>query len=405
MSLRTHLLSPALLVAALGYFVDVYDLILFLVIKNPSLAAIGIPREDFVAIGHRLLDYQMVGMLLGGLAWGVLGDQVGRTRVLFGSIIIYSLANIANAFVMSLPTYAALRFIAGFGLAGELGAGITLVAELLPKHLRGYGTTLIACVGVLGAVFAGLTGEVLPWRGSYILGGVLGLALLTVRISVKDSSLYEMTKTSHASRGSLWMLVRSPRRLGRYLSYIVLGLPIWYSIGILLSNATEIAAAINVQGAPKQGLCIAWCYTGLCVGDATAGILSQITQSRKRSLSAFLLLSLVSPTILLLSSGISLVTFYAYYCLIGFSVGYWILLLTSATERFGTNLRATVTTSISNFIRAAIVPISSIFLMLKGAYGLTGAALLVGVGTCVLASVSLLLIKESFHADLDFVEE
>ncbi len=405
MSPRKHLLSPALLVAALGYFVDVYDLILFLVVKNPSLAALGVPRDEFVAIGHRLLDYQMVGMLLGGLAWGVLGDRVGRTRVLFGSIIIYSLANIANAFVTGLPAYAAFRFIAGFGLAGELGAGVTLVAELLPKHLRGYGTTVIACVGVLGAVFAGLTGEILPWRVSYILGGVLGLALLTVRISVQDPKIYEATKSSHAKRGSLVMLVSSPRRLGRYLSYIILGLPIWYSIGILLSNATEIAAAINVQGIPKQGLCIAWCYSGLCVGDATAGILSQITQSRKRSLAAFLFLSLVSPTLLLLSTGISLFTFYAYYSLVGFSVGYWILLLTSATERFGTNLRATVTTSIPNFIRAAIVPISSLFLMLKGTYGLTGAALLVGIATCALASTSLFLIKESFHADLDFVEE
>ncbi len=405
MGTRKHLLSPALLVAALGYFVDVYDLILFLVVKNPSLAALGIPRAEFVPIGHRLLDYQMIGMLLGGLAWGVLGDKVGRTKVLFGSIIIYSIANIANAFVVDLSTYAALRFIAGFGLAGELGAGVTLVAELLPKHLRGYGTTVIACIGVLGAVFAGLTGEILPWQASYILGGILGLALLTIRISVRDSELFEAAKSSHASKGSLWMLVRSPRRLGRYLSYIILGLPIWYSIGILLSNATEIAAAINVQGAPKQGLCIAWCYTGLCIGDATAGILSQITQSRKRSLATFLLLSLVSPILLLQSSGITLVTFYAYYALIGFSVGYWILLLTSATERFGTNLRATVTTSIPNFIRAAIIPISSVFLMLKETYGLTNAALLVGVATCALASTSLCVMKESFHADLDFIEK
>lgn len=405
MTEQHRILSAALVVAALGYFVDVYDLILFLVVKNPSLAAIGVDKDSFIEVGHYLLNWQMAGMLLGGIVWGVLGDRIGRTKVLFGSIIIYSLANIANAFVQGLPSYAALRFVAGFGLAGELGAGITLVAELLPKHLRGYGTTIIASVGVLGAVLAGVTGEILDWRTSYILGGVLGLLLLTVRISVKDSALFKTTRETHTECGSVLLILRSPRRLGRFLIYIVLGLPTWYAIGILLSNATDIAAAIGVSGTPKQGWCIAFCYTGLFLGDMCAGLCSQFLKSRKRPLALFLLMSLIAPLLLLSSKNISITALYSFYVFLGFAAGYWILLLTSATERFGTNIRATATTSIPNFIRAAIIPISWVFLGLKGEYGTIQAAILTGIGTSVLATISLFLIKESFHDDLDFTED
>lgn len=405
MSETPRLLSAALLVASLGYFVDVYDLILFLAVKNPSLAAIGVEKSSFVAVGHYLLDCQMIGMLVGGLVWGVLGDKIGRTRALFGSILIYSVANIGNAFVNGLESYAILRFTAGFGLAGELGAGITLVAELLPKHLRGYGSTIIASVGVLGAVVAGFTGELLHWRASYVLGGVLGLLLLAIRISVKDSAIFHAAQRETIKRGSLSLLLRSPRRLMRYSNYIVLGLPTWFVVGILLSNATEIANTLGVNGVPKQGWCIAFCYTGLFLGDVVAGLLSQYLKSRKRPLALFLLSGLVAPLWLLTREAPSLTLLYINYTIVGFSAGYWVLLLTSATERFGTNIRATVTTSIPNFIRAAIIPISAVFLTLKETQGLTQAALTVGIATSALATASLFFIRESFHNDLDFVEE
>lgn len=405
MAKAPHLFSPALLVAALGYFVDVYDLILFLVVKNPSLRDINVPDSDFISAGTYLLNCQMIGMLLGGIAWGVLGDKIGRTKVLFGSIIIYSLANVANAFVFDIPSYAILRFIAGFGLAGELGAGVTLVAELLPKRLRGYGTTIIAAVGVFGAVVAGLTGEVLPWRASYIVGGILGLLLLTIRISVKDSDVFTQTLHSTAARGEISLLIRSPQRLLRYVAYIVLGLPIWFIVGILLSNASSIASLNGVSGVPKPGWCIACCYVGLFVGDILAGLLSQYLQSRKGPLGLFIVLSLILPSIFLARTSISVREFYGLIMLMGISGGYWILLITSATERFGTNLRATVTTTIPNFIRGAVVPMSTLFIALTEPLGVITAAQVVGIIVCGLAGISLLAIKESFHDDLNFVEE
>ena len=336
--------------------------------------------------------------------WGILGDKVGRTKVLFGSILIYSLANIANAAVYDTTSYAVFRFIAGFGLAGELGAGVTLVAELLPKHLRGFGTTIIAAVGVFGAVVAGFTGEILPWRTSYIVGGLLGLTLLTIRISVKDSHLFTDTVSSHAQRGDLSLILRSPRRLARYLAYIVLGLAIWFIVGILLANAGTIASRNGVIGVPKPGWCIAFCYLGLFVGDILAGVASQVLQSRKRPLGVFIGLSCIFSYVFLTRTGITVNEFYGLILMMGISGGYWILLLTSATERFGTNLRATVTTTIPNFIRGAVVPMSTLFIALTDRYGTITAATLVGILACTLAGLSLLAIKESFHDDLDFIE-
>jgi len=405
MSSQSRLLSPALFVAALGYFVDVYDLILFLVLKNPSLTEIGVAPTALVETGAHLLNYQMIGLLLGGLIWGVLGDKVGRTKVLFGSIIIYSLANIANAFVVDLATYAALRFIAGFGLAGELGAGVTLVAEILPKHLRGYGTTIVASIGVLGAVVAGITGEILPWRASYIVGGLLGLALLTLRLSVKDSEIFDSAKRNALSRGNLAIIVSSPTRLGRYLTYITLGLPTWYVVGILVANATTISGSLGVLGTPKPGWCIAVAYLGLFVGDATSGLISQRLKSRKRPMALFIVAGLITPILFLSHHGLSVRALYLYYFLLGIFGGYWILLLTSATERFGTNIRATVTTTIPNFIRGAVVPMNMIFLYLKDGWGIINAALVVGLGASAVAALSLFMIKETFHDDLHFIEE
>src|SRR5882762_615963 len=116
------LFSVPVIVAALGYFVDIYDLLLFSIVRRPSLSALGVPDEELFGQGEFLLQVQMGGLLLGGLIWGIMGDKRGRLSVLFGSILMYSLANIGNGFVTNVTQYAALRFIAGLGLAGELGA-------------------------------------------------------------------------------------------------------------------------------------------------------------------------------------------------------------------------------------------------------------------------------------------
>jgi len=405
MSFKHPLLSAALVVAALGYFVDVYDLVLFLVVKTPSLHDLGVPPEAMLETGTELLNWQMFGMLVGGVLWGVLGDRVGRTRVLFGSILIYSLANVANAFVYSIPVYAALRFIAGVGLAGELGAGVTLVAELLPQRLRGYGTTIIAGVGVFGAIAAGLVGDLLSWRTSYVVGGVLGLLLLALRVSVAESKLFTATKERGGTVRDILSLLTSRHRLFRYLMCITLGIPIWYIIGILLANSRDLAVALGVPESPRAGYCIALCYAGLLIGDIAGGLLSQYLASRKRPIAIFLMLSVAFPLWFLTRQNLSLLSFYAYYVLIGIAGGYWVLVVTMAAEQFGTNIRATVTTSVPNFIRGAIVPVSEGFLLMKPKLGIIDSAIWVGIIVAAFATFALATLRETFAQDLDFIEE
>lgn len=396
--------SVALVVAALGYFVDVYDLVLFLVVKNPSLSELGVSSEGMFEVGTELLNYQMLGMLTGGVVWGVLGDRVGRTKVLFGSILLYSIANILNAFVDTIPSYAILRFVAGFGLAGELGAGVTLVAELIPQHLRGYGTTIIGAVGVLGAIAAGLTGDLLPWRGAYLLGGGLGLLLLLLRVSVAESRLFEESRRERGSAVGIITLLSSPRRAIKFIMCILLGVPIWFTIGILLANARELARLLGVEGSPRAGLSIAVCYFGILLGDIVGGLMSQYLKSRKRPIAFFLFLSALLPYWLLSSQGWSLNELYGAYIALGFAAGYWVLVVTAAAEQFGTNIRSTVTTSVPNFIRGAVVPVSGVFLWLQPDFGLVNAALFVGLGVVLLASISLFFMEETFSRDLNFIE-
>lgn len=398
------LFSLALLVATLGYFVDVYDLVLFIVLKNPSLTDLGVPKEEMLTVGASLLDTQMLGMLVGGVVWGVLGDKLGRTKALFGSILLYSVANILNGFVHSVEWYYFYRALAGFGLAGELGAGVTLVAEILPTAIRGYGTTIIASVGVLGAVVAGLTGEVLNWRHSYIVGGLLGLALLFVRVSVSESKMFEETHSMDVQRGSFKLIAACRDRLARYALCILLGVPTWYVIGILVANVQPIAAALGSVGVPKQTYCLVWAYLGIMGGDVVGGLVSQYMQSRKKPMYAFLLLGIASPVYFLSARELSVEAIYLCYLVMGFAAGYWILMLTMAAEQFGTNIRSTVTVSIPNFIRASVVPMNLAFLQLQKTHDIVWSSLVVGVVTSCVALASLMLLKETFHRDLDFVE-
>ena len=405
MSNSPRFFSLALLVATLGYFVDIYDLVLFIVLKNPSLAELGVHPNDTLSVGASLLNTQMLGMLAGGLFWGVLGDKIGRTKVLFGSIILYSLSNILNAFVHSIPSYHLYRALAGFGLAGELGAGVTLVAEVLPVALRGYGTTIIATVGISGAVVAGLTGEFLPWRTSYIVGGVLGLLLLVVRVSVAESKIFHSARQEGIARGSLKLLFCNRDRFIRYALCIIMGVPTWYIVGILMANAGPLSQALGVvDGTPKQTFCLVWCYLGLMVGDAVAGLLSQYFKSRKKPMALYLLACLVVPLWFLRTTGMTVTEMYLFYFILGLAGGYWILMLTSATEQFGTNIRATVTVTIPNFIRASVVPMSAAFLWLRESHDLITSAIYVGVSTSVIAFLCLIPLKETFSADLDFIE-
>lgn len=393
------------LVAALGYFVDIYDLILFSIVRVKSLAAIGVPKEQILDQGVLLINMQMGGMLIGGILWGVLGDKRGRVSVLFGSIFMYSVANIANGFVQTVPQYAALRLIAGVGLAGELGAGITLVSEIMHRESRGYGTTIVATIGILGAVVAALIGDFFDWRTAYFVGGGMGLALLLLRVGLYESGMFAGVKASGVKLGSFSSLFSTFARAKKYLAVILVGVPIWFAVGVLVTFAPELGKAMGMSEAPAPGRAVMMTYIGLAAGDLASGALSQLLRSRKRVLGGFIGLTALAFVVYFTLAKTSLTTFYGVCLLLGFATGYWAVFVTMASELFGTNIRATVTTTAPNFVRGAVVLLTFGFKALKEPLGVVGSAIAVGVVTLVIAVVSLLALEETFGKSLDYVEE
>ncbi len=394
----------AILVAALGYFVDIYDLILFSIVRVSSLRAIGVPPDQILSQGVLLLNMQMGGMLVGGLIWGILGDKRGRLSVLFGSIILYSLANTANGFVQSVPQYAVLRFVSGIGLAGELGAGITLVSEIMPTRTRGYGTMIVATVGILGAVVASLVGDAFDWRIAYFVGGGMGIALLVLRIGVAESGMFEGVKRTSAARGDFWSLVRSPQTRWKYVRVVLVGVPIWYVVGILITFSPEFGRTMGMATVPHAGRAVMFCYIGLAIGDFASGALSQIMRSRNRAVGLFLLMTTAFIAVYFAVAHVSIDVFYAVCLLLGIGAGYWAVFVTIASEQFGTNIRATATTTAPNFVRGAVVALTLLFDGLRPAMGIRGSAMLVGVIALSIAFVSLHGLEESYGKDLNYLE-
>ncbi len=391
-------------VAALGYFVDIYDLLLFGIVRQPSLIAIGVPSDQLMTVGLSLLNYQMAGMLIGGIIWGILGDKRGRKSVLFGSIFMYSIANILNAFVTNVEMYALLRFVAGIGLAGELGAAITLVSEVMDKKSRGYGTAIVAGVGILGAVFASLVGDYFDWKTAYVIGGSMGLCLLALRAGLLESSMFDQMKDKkNVARGNFIQLFNNWNRFTRYLSCIAIGVPIWFVIGILITFSPEISVALGVEGVTASKA-IMWCYLGLSIGDIMSGIMSQLIESRKKTVLAFLSLTSVLIVYYAFNGNTSLNHFYFLCSLLGFATGYWAVFVTVAAEQFGTNLRATVATTTPNFVRGSVVLITLSFQYLKPQFGLINSALVVGATCVTIAFIALYNLTETYGKDLDYVE-
>ncbi len=399
-----HLVRIPVIVAALGYLVDMYDLFLFSIVRVDSLVDLGFSGDQLLDYGITILNLQMAGMLIGGLFWGVLGDKKGRLSVLFGSILIYSLANIANGFVQTFEQYALMRFIAGIGLAGELGAGITLVSEILPKKIRGYGTTLIATMGVLGAILAFGIAETFDWRISYWIGGGLGLLLLVMRVRVFESGLFLKSTGKDVSKGNVWMLFNNRERFLRYMKSIVIGFPIWFVVGVLITFSPEIGKAIGVLKPIEAGIAVLLSFGAQAIGNVVSGVMSQYAQSRRKIIGLFIILSFISTVLYLLLPTTSLVGFYILCALLGFSNGYWTLFITVAAELFGTNLRATVATTVPNFVRGAVIPITMLFMLMRSGVGIIYSALIVGAITTVLALWALRTLPETFHKDLDYYE-
>jgi putative MFS transporter len=409
-------IALAVVVAALGYFVDIYDLILFSVVRVQSLEALGVSGPALLQRGIHIINMQMIGMLLGGIFWGIVGDRRGRLSVLFGSIILYSVANLCNAIpdhiaawsgglLDPLEAYAWIRFVAGLGLAGELGAGITLVSESMRKDRRALGTTVVAAVGICGALAAVMVGKNTSWRVAYAIGGGLGLALLVLRLGVLESGMFESARKRNVARGNILALFSSASRVRRYLSVIMVGVPIWYVIGVLVTFSPELGKAFGMTEIPKAPDAVLAAYGGLVIGDFASGFSSHLLRSRKKVLGGFIGLTAVFIALYFTVAHLSRPIFYAICVGLGIATGYWAVFVSVASEQFGTNLRATVTTTAPNFVRGSLVPVTYAFQQARGALGVQGAALAVGAVTIVLALIALAGLDETHGRDLDFLEQ
>lgn len=404
---QASVFSLAVIVAALGYFVDIYDLLLFSIIRVPSLKSLGLDAAAVDKDGLFIINIQMLGLLAGGIFWGVLGDKLGRLKVLYASIILYSLGNIANGFVHTVNEYALVRFITGFGLAGELGAGITLVSELLSKEKRGIGTSLVAGVGLTGAVFAFFIKEEFEWRTCYFIGGGLGFLLLFLRVGVLESGMFKTVQAKEVSRGNFFMLFTNGQRLRKYLVAILIGLPTWYVIGILISFANKFAAKenLNIQGTVDPGKAVMFAYAAISVGDVLVGFISHWLKSRKKVVFIFYGLTALSMLWYFNLQGQSASAFYVVCTLLGFSTGFWAIFVTMAAEQFGTNIRATVATTVPNMVRGSLNLVTLLFVWLQGSHSYVKSAWITGIVVMAIAVIALSFTEETFGKDLDYIEE
>lgn len=394
--------KPILWVAALGYFVDIYDLLLFSIIRIPSLADLGV--TDSGDTGLLILNTQMFGLLLGGILWGIMGDKLGRTRVLFLSIALYSIGNVLNGFVQTPMQYAWIRFFTGIGLAGELGAGITLVSELLPKEKRGIGTSVVAGVGLTGAVLAFFIAQWFDWRTCYFIGGGLGLALLLLRMSVFESGLYhKMSAQHHIVKGNFLMLFSKRERFMRYLRSILIGLPTWFVVGILISFSPEFAKQMGITEPIEPGIGIMISYSAIAVGDVIIGLLSQYLQSRKKAMHAFYIITMLGMLLFFTAGGA--LQMYIAIGIMGFGTGFWAVFVTIGAENFGTNLRATAATTIPNMVRGSLNGITALFLLLQGSLSYVGSGIATAVVVMCITYWAISGLQETFGRDLDFIEE
>jgi putative MFS transporter len=394
----------AVLVAALGYFVDIYDLLLFAIIRVQSLLDLGVGEADLLVVGADLIAWQMGGMLVGGVLWGVLGDRRGRLSVLFGSIALYSIANIANGLITTVEAYAFWRFVAGVGLAGELGAGVTLVSEVMSKQARGYGAMIISAVGIMGAVVGALIGDLFDWRIAYFVGGGMGIALLILRIGVAESGMFQHVREAGVSRGNFLMFFTSRERLLRYLAVILIGIPMWYIVGILITFAPELGRAMGMVEVPLAGQAVMWCYAGASIGSLICGALSQRWQTRTGVVRLTMVFGAAAIAVFFAFAGTSLTVFYTLSFVLGLSCGYWAVFVLMASELFGTNIRATAATTAPNFVRGSLVLMTAGFSSLTASLGVQMSAIIVGAITLLIAFAALSRLEDTYGKDLDYVE-
>lgn len=396
--------SIPVFVAALGYFVDIYDLLLFGIIRKSSLRSLGLSEEEVLTSGEFIISIQMVGLLIGGILWGIMGDKKGRLSVLFGSIILYSLANIANGMVQTVNQYALLRFIAGVGLAGELGAGITLVSELLPKERRGLATSMVAGLGLTGAVVAYFISKEFDWRICYYIGGVMGLLLLILRVSVFESGMFEKVKEMNVSRGNFLMFFTDKERFYKYIRCILIGLPTWYVIGILVTFSDQFGSRMGIADAIDPGRAIMFAYVGISIGDIAIGFVSQALKSRKKALFIFYFLTAVCIALFFMQNDGTASSMYWICAGLGFATGFWAIFVTMAAEQFGTNLRATAATTVPNMVRGSLPLMIILFKYLREATGFITGGIITGFIIMTITCIAAYFTNETFGKDLMYVE-
>lgn len=403
------LVSIPVIVAALGYFVDIYDLLLFTIVKAPSMRGLGATDATMLVDSTKVINWQMGGLLIGGILWGILGDKRGRLSVLFGSIVLYSVANFVTGYIQTVDQYAWCRFIAGLGLAGELGAGITLVSELLPKRVRGVGTSLVAGVGLFGAVAAYFTFQLTQdWRLCYKIGGALGIMLLFLRVKVAESGMFSQVKETEVSRGNFLMFFRNFNRFKKYLLAILIGLPTWYVIGILVNQSDRFAKEMFGSTTIDSGRSIMFAYTGIALGDIIIGLVSQYFNSRKKALLVFYSMTIAWLVFFFSPLNDNNTSMYFVCGMLGFSTGFWAIFVTMGAEQFGTNLRATAATTVPNMVRGALPLINLLFLDLfqkSWKWSLVQSGIVTGIITVSITLVAFYFTEETFHKDLEFVEE
>jgi len=397
--------SVVVVVAALGYFVDIYDLLLFNIVRIESLQELGLNAEQVKSEGEYIISIQMLGLLLGGIIWGIMGDKRGRLSVLFGSIILYSIANIINGFVETPNQYALVRFIAGIGLAGELGAGITLVSELTHKDKRGLSTSLVAGIGLLGAVAAYFISENFHWRTCYFIGGGLGFCLLFLRMSVYESTMFKQLQNTTAGRGNFMMFFNNAVRFRKYMLAILIGLPTWYVIGILVAFSNNFAEKMNIAGDVFPKKATMYAYVAIAIADVLTGFVSHWLKSRKKALFIFYLLTIIAIGLYFNQDNGTAASMYAICAALGFGTGFWAIFVTMAAEQFGTNLRATAATTIPNMVRGSLPLMLLLFNWLQNFTSYVSAGLYTGIIVMVISSIAAWFTTETFGKDLDYIEQ
>ncbi len=397
-------------VAALGYFVDIYDLLLCTIVREPSIHALGVtePAKVLSASG-KIINLQMIGLLIGGIIWGMLGDKKGRLSVLFGSIILYSVANIVTGFAHTIDQYAWARFAAGLGLAGELGAGITLVTELLPKEKRGIGTSLVAGIGLSGAIAAWLVFHFTQqWRTCYFIGGGMGFMLLLLRISVAESGMFNQVKETSVSRGNFFMFFNNGKRFKKYITAILLGLPTWFCIGILINYSNQFATHLYGKNAIDSGTGIMFGYIAISIGDILIGFVSQWMKSRKKPLYLFYAFTIISCILFFSPLNNNDTTMYWLCAALGFSTGFWAIFVTMGAEQFGTNLRATAATTIPNMVRGTLFLMNLLFIdLFKKSWGwdIVKSGIYTGIIAIVIGLIAVYFTEETYGKDLNYIEQ